>query len=375
MILVINSGSSSVKIALVEEKTGHLQAENMAECLGEKETAIHQLLKQLPQEYTGAITAVGHRVVHGGERFVKPTLLDEDVLADIAAISHLAPLHNPANLIGISVAMKHFPDLPHIAVFDTAFHHNMPPHAYLYAVPHDWYKKYGVRRYGFHGSSHHYVAKKAAACLNRPLESCRLLTAHLGNGCSAAAIAGGTCVDTTMGMTPLEGLVMGTRCGDVDPGLHEFIANQTDYSLSDITAMLNHDSGLLGLSGLSHDMRIVLKAAHEGHQAALLAIDVFCYRLAKSLAGLAVALGSIDAIVFTGGIGEHAHEIRTKTIKNLSVFGALIDKNKNEHDGKTSACFIHDSASTMAILVVATNEESMIAHHVCARLSSQRLIH
>jgi len=368
MILVINSGSSSVKMTLIDDTTGHVSYESMAECLHDKETSIEQLLQHILKKSRDSIVAVGHRVVHGGEVFIEPTLLNNDVLQDIAAISHLAPLHNPANLAGIHVAMALLPAVPHVAVFDTAFHHTMPAHAYMYALPYDWYEKYGVRRYGFHGSSHRSVAQEAAmrleCLLQRPLKSPRLLTAHLGNGCSAAAIVGGKSIDTTMGMTPLEGLVMGTRCGDVDAGLHDYIARQTGDSLADITTKLNRESGLLGLSELSHDMRILLDAAEAGHERAILAVDVFCYRLAKSLAALAVALGQIDAVVFTGGIGEHASVVRAKTIEHLSIFGAVLDVTKNEQHGQQSNGLISDHASTFPVLVIATHEDKVIAHDV-----------
>jgi acetate kinase len=283
----------------------------------------------------------------------------------IESISHLAPLHNPANLLGIRAARMHLPSVPHIAVFDTAFHHAMPLCASLYAVPYSWYTEFGVRRYGFHGTSHHYVALEAAAILGREFQDCRLLTAHLGNGCSATAIAGGISVDTSMGMTPLEGLVMGTRSGDVDPGLHEFIARQSGDSLERITNTLNRQSGLLGVSGLSNDMRTLLDAAEAGDDRAELAVDMFCYRLAKTLASLAVALGHVDAIVFTGGIGEHASVIRARTIEKLAILGALLDGERNSHHGKLSHGYISSDDAAFPVLVIATAEEKMIARYVC----------
>lgn len=239
----------------------------------------------------------------------------------------------------------------------------MPQHASLYAVPYAWYSEFGVRRYGFHGTSHHYVALEAAKLLGREFSDCRLITAHLGNGCSAAAIAGGVSVDTTMGMTPLEGLVMGTRSGDVDPGLHDYIARQSGMSLQEITATLNRKSGLLGLSGLSNDMRTLLAAADQGDARAALAVDIFCYRLAKSLAALAVPLGRVDALVFTGGIGEHAADIRARTVGLLGVLGATLDETCNRQHGRKSHGRISTSDARLPVLVIATDEERMIARY------------
>ncbi len=387
MILVINTGSSSIKMALIDMPSETRLAEAIAERLGEQQASLCLKFQSETQhiDLTGAdhevamqqmldalfsrvdkesIAAFGHRVVHGGEQFIAPALLDAVVIAEIESISHLAPLHNPANLQGIRAAMKQLPDIPHIAVFDTAFHHAMPEHASLYAVPYHWYTEYGVRRYGFHGTSHHYVALQAAKALGRPFEECNLITAHLGNGCSATAIAKGISVDTSMGMTPLEGLVMGTRSGDVDPGLHDYLAKVSGYSLEVITNTLNQKSGLLGISGQSNDMRTLLGAAANNDERASLAIDIFCYRLAKSMAGLSVALESIDAIVFTGGIGEHSSLIRAKTAAQLSLLGVSIDAEKNSAHGKHSHGFIHADQDSIAVLVIATNEEKMIARYV-----------
>ena len=391
-ILVINTGSSSIKMALLAMPSEQLLAEGVADRLGEQGAALtwniagemhrqgldganHQIAieKMLGVLFAvvdkSRISAVGHRVVHGGERFVAPTLLDGSVIAEIEALSHLAPLHNPSNLLGIEAAMGHLPEISHIAIFDTAFHHAMPPHACLYAVPYQWYSRHGVRRYGFHGTSHHYVGQQAAEALGRAFEECRLLTAHLGNGCSAAAITGGVSVDTTMGMTPLEGLVMGTRSGDVDPGLHDYMARETGDSLATITDVLNKQSGLLGLSGRSNDMRTLLTAADAGDERAALAVDIFCYRLAKSLAALAVAIGEVDAIVFTGGIGEHASAIRARTVQQLAIFGVKLDEQKNLEHGKYSDGFITASESATPVLVIATDEEKMIARYVSEYLN------
>ncbi|TLS77076.1 acetate kinase [Mariprofundus erugo] len=394
MILVINTGSSSIKMALLEMPSERVIAEGAAVRLGEEEASLNWnvggdiqhvalpaagpdvamqqmlaiLFRRMDKE---RITAVGHRVVHGGERFIAPTLLDDAVIAAIDELSHLAPLHNPPNLLGIRAAMRHLPAVAHIAVFDTAFHHAMPLHASLYAVPYRWYSEHGVRRYGFHGTSHHYVAQQAADRLGRSFSDCHLLTAHLGNGCSAAAIAGGISVDTTMGMTPLEGLVMGTRSGDVDPGLHDYMARQTGASLSEITAALNRQSGLLGLSGRSNDMRALLAAADAGDVRAGLAVDIFCFRLAKALAGLAVSLGQIDALIFTGGIGEHADVVRAKTVQHLSLLGLVLDAHRNSEHGRLSGGLISAVGAQVPVLVIATSEETMIARYVVDML--QRL--
>ena len=394
MVLVINTGSSSIKMALVDMPSEKLLAEGVAQRLGESgaaliwnisgetshfdlggaehDAAMQQMLNALFCRIDKeGVAAVGHRVVHGGERFIKPILLDGSVITEIESLSHLAPLHNPANLLGIRALMSRLPDIPHVAVFDTAFHHAMPLHASLYAVPYKWYSEYGVRRYGFHGTSHHYVAQQAAVVLGREFDSCNLITVHLGNGCSATAIANGVSVDTTMGMTPLEGLVMGTRSGDVDPGLHEFIARQSGDSLAAITQTLNRESGLLGLSGRSNDMRTLLNAAKAGDERAALAVDIFCYRLAKSMAGLAVALGHVDAIAFTGGIGEHAAVIRAKTVAQLALLGATLDAERNRQHGKLSEGFISGSEAVLPVLVIATNEEKMIARYVCEVLNRE----
>jgi len=387
MVLVINTGSSSIKMALIDMPSERLLAEGMADRLGEPEAALSWNISGETHRFTltsgkhlaamqqmlealfaridkNAITAVGHRVVHGGERFIAPTLLNAAVIAEIETISHLAPLHNPANLLGIRAAMSYLPAILHIAVFDTAFHHAMPLHASLYAVPYSWYSEYGVRRYGFHGTSHHYVGLEAAKILGRKFSDCHSLTVHLGNGCSATAIADGVSVDTTMGMTPLEGLVMGTRSGDVDPGLHAFMAGHSGKSLQEITDVLNRESGLLGLSGRSNDMRVLLQASEAGDKRAALAVDIFCYRLAKSMASLAVALGHVDAIVFTGGIGEHASEIRRRTVSQLAVLGVALDEQRNKQHGKKTEGFISKADAPLPVLVVAANEEIMIARYV-----------
>lgn len=379
-VLIINCGSSSVKFALIGTRRETLILSGLAERLGSAEaamswkagdekrskalpgadlvTALHEMLGVLPGNVR--VVAVGHRVVHGAEAFSHSVRLDAEVLAGIERCNDLAPLHNPANLAGIRAAQKVFPDTPQVAVFDTAFHQTLPEHAYLYAVPYEWYKNDGVRRYGFHGTSHRYVAGEAARRLGQPLESLGLITAHLGNGCSASAVQGGRSVDTTMGISPLEGLVMGTRSGDVDPSLHEFMAAKRGWSLERIMKALNRESGLLGLSGLSNDMRTLVDAAAGGNARARLAIDVFAYRLAKSISGLAAALTRLDAIVFTGGIGEHSKFVRARTAEHLKVLGVELDPDLNDRHGEPPTGRISRPGSRLC-MVVPTNEELMIA--------------
>lgn len=385
LVLCINCGSSSLKFAVIEPGSGHVEQRGVAERLGSAEAsltlddgpterlaagadhgaALDEILEHVDQS---RLLGVGHRVVHGGERFSESVRIDDEILAAIDACSALAPLHNPANVAGIRVARERFPELTQVAVFDTAFHHGMPRKAYLYAVPYELYTRHKLRRYGFHGLSHRYVAGEAAARLGKPLEELMLLTAHLGNGCSACAIAGGRSVDTTMGLTPLEGLVMGTRSGDVDPNLHEFLAERAGMSLSDVSALLNRQSGLLGLSGQSNDMRTLLAARERGNERAALAIDVFCYRLAKGLLGLCAALPRVDALVFTGGIGENAAPIRAQTLRELSVLGAEVDGALNQEHGRSANGRITTTDSRLLSLVVPTNEELVIAREA-ARLA------
>ncbi|MBX2996919.1 MAG: acetate kinase [Caldilineaceae bacterium] len=389
-ILVINCGSSSIKFALIDtgadtqlvsgwaERLGQPEAQlgwktedargsqpiARADHRGAMEAIIDRLEEIVGSRYGGTLTAqlagIGHRVVHGGESFTRSTAITSAVLAEIERVSHLAPLHNPANVLGIKTAQALFPHLAQVAVFDTAFHQTLPEHAYLYALPYELYEQHGVRRYGFHGTSHRYVTRRAAQMLDRPDADLALISAHLGNGCSAAAVLNGRSVDTTMGLTPLEGLVMGTRSGDVDPSLHEFLSNQLGIGLADVTNLLNKKSGLLGLSGLNNDMRALEAASAAGDHRAQLAIDVFCYRLAKYLAALAVPLGRIDAMIFTGGIGENSALVRAKTLDHLAILGFRVDAERNAGHGRQSNGAITQDGSTLA-LVVPTNEEAMIA--------------
>ena len=390
--LVLNCGSSSVKAALIDPETGEQALSGLAERLGSSEARVVIIRTGQKTEaatpnadYAGAFAAllseldrldlrrqigvVGHRVVHGGSLFSAPALINEAVLDGIKACIPLAPLHNPANLAGIEAAQAAFPGVPQVAVFDTAFHHSMPPLAYRYAVPEAWYSQHGVRRYGFHGTSHAYVAGQAARMLGRPLETLNLITAHLGNGCSVAAIAGGKSVDTSMGLTPLEGLVMGTRSGDVDPNLHDYLARQAGLSLEQITAVLNRQSGLLGLSGLGSDMRELEQAAADGHEGARLAIEVFVYRLTKSIAGMTAALPTLDALVFTGGIGENSSGVRAAVLARLGLLGFALGEAANAAAVRGQGGSIGTPGSTPA-LVIATDEERMIAHGAASVLAA-----
>ncbi|MBX8464281.1 acetate kinase [Deinococcus sp. RIT780] len=391
--LVLNCGSSSVKFALLDVRSGAVGLSGLAERLGSGDASarldlpggrrsvalpggtyaeafavIAGALDELGVR--GDVGAVGHRVVHGGERFSEPALITPEVLDAVRACVPLAPLHNPANIAGIEAARAAFPHLPQVAVFDTAFHQSMPEVAFRYAVPEAWYRQHGVRRYGFHGTSHAFVAAEAAQVLGRPLENLNLVTAHLGNGCSVCAVAGGRSVDTSMGLTPLEGLVMGTRSGDVDPGLHDFIARQAGLSLSEVTAALNRESGLLGLSGLSNDMRELEEAAARGHAGARLAVEAFVYRLAKQMAGMAVALGRVDALVFTGGIGENSAAVRGAVLARLGLLGAAVDPALNARAVRGESGLISPEGSLPA-LVVNTNEELMIARQTQDVLAGQ----
>ncbi len=387
-ILVINSGSSSLKLLLLDVASETMAFQALAERLGTAEASLQaNFAGQAPTrealpgaDHAAALDwmlarlgpaefrAVGHRVVHGGEAFNQSVLIDDAVLNAIRACELLAPLHNPANRVGIEVALSRFPSLPQVAVFDTAFHQTLPPRAYHYAIPYEFYQRYGVRRYGFHGTSHRYVAERAAHRLGQPLERLQLISAHLGNGCSACAIRHGQSVDTTMGLTPLEGLVMGTRSGDVDPNLHGFLSDRCGKSLREITAIFNHHSGLLGLSGQSNDVRVLLAAEQAGDERAALALDVFCYRLAKAVLGLCAGLERVDALIFTGGIGEHAPRVRAATLSLLSVLGPKLDTALNQLNGAGAQGRITQADSPLCALVVNTNEELAIARET-SRLS------
>lgn len=385
-VLVINSGSSSVKFALFESSASTPLAAGVADRIGTEEaslictfagekttdripagdikSALHAILGCL-ESCLGSplrLTAIGHRVVHGGEFFRAATRIDADVLEKIEACSKLAPLHNPAHAAGIRTAGECFPGVPQVAVFDTAFHQSMPEHAFLYAVPYEYYETLSVRRYGMHGTSHHYVSLRAAEVLGMAPDAACLITAHLGNGCSVCAVRDGRSVDTTMGLTPLEGVMMGTRSGDVDPNLHGFLAENAGLSLSEITNILNRQSGLLGVSGVSNDMRTVANAAESGNARAALAIRMFSYRLAKGILAMAAGLPRLDALVFTGGIGENSAAVREQTVADLGVLRLQLDAERNATSGRTSDGIISpDDPDRPRVMIVPTNEEWMIA--------------
>ena len=382
-ILVINCGSSSLKFAVINPATEEEKINGIAERMGSSEAlirwkingekgskdlgqaahdeAIAALMDVLKQEnLIDSISAIGHRVVHGGETFTESCLVTDEVLAAIEDTIKLAPLHNPANLTGIRACQKIFPGLPNAVVFDTAFHQSMPAESYLYPVPYSLYKEHGVRRYGFHGTSYRYIGQTTADMLGMDINDSCILVAHLGNGASACAIKNGKSIDTTMGLTPLEGLVMGTRSGDVDPNLFSFLNKTLGYSLDETTDMLNKKSGLLGLSEMDSDCRVIEDAAAEGNERAQLTLDVFSHVLAEKLAGFAANLGRIDALVFTGGIGENSATLRKNVIERLSIFGFKLNEQLNEETFRGKSGVITEEGSTVA-MVVATNEELMIS--------------
>jgi acetate kinase len=394
-ILVINAGSSSVKYRLFDMRHQRVLAHGLLEKIGEKGARLYHytaagegsaateqeervpladhrrgleriaelLLAGIPGVAAGAgIAAVGHRVVHGGETFQHPVSIDEEVLEAIRANTVLAPLHNPPNLVGIEVARTVFPNAVQVAVFDTAFHQTMPPEAYLYALPYALYRKNRVRRYGFHGTSHAYVAQAAARYLDSDPDAVNLISIHLGNGASMAAIRGGRCVDTTMGMTPLEGLVMGTRAGDIDPALPIHFARQLGMSLEEIDGLLNRRSGLKGLCGVN-DMREIVRRRQKGDRQAGLAFALYTYRIKKYIGAFMAVVGHVDAIVFTAGIGENAAEVRWESTRNLEHLGIRMDGERNREPSSDIRRVSHDASRT-AVLVVPTNEELQIAREV-----------
>lgn len=401
-VLVLNLGSSSVKYDFLDstrpdqvfrglvERIGQPEAVHRAERSGgaektpvtapDHEAALRLVLNALVAPEGGVlpslegITAVGHRVVHGGDRYSAPALIDDAVIAEIRKAGTLAPLHNPVNLRGIEVCRQLLPKVPQVAVFDTAFHQSMPRHAYLYAVPYALYEEHQLRRYGFHGTSHKYVAMKAAAHLQQSFRQVRLITCHLGNGASVTAVDHGRVIDTSMGLTPLEGLVMGTRSGDVDPGLVLHLQTQLGMTAKDVDTLLNRESGLKGLSGLSNDMRELVAAAEEGHPRAILAVQVFCYRLKKYIGAYTAALGGLDALVFTGGIGEHSGWIRSRACQGLAHMGIAIDEERNQaaRPEVGSAADIGAEDAAVRVLVVPTDEEGMIARETETVLRQHR---
>lgn len=380
-ILVLNCGSSSIKFAIFDMTIQQVLISGLAERLYESQPTInwqgqfngdasindqgHQAaldkLASLLAEWKilDSLTGIGHRVVHGGEEFSASTRLNDDNIAALKKLNHLAPLHNPVNMLGIEACQKLLPNLPQVAVFDTAFHQSMPEHAYLYAVPQAWYQDHGVRKYGFHGTSYRYITQACAKQLDMPEEDLNILCAHLGNGCSASAILNGKSVDTSMGLTPLDGLIMGTRCGSVDPGLIEFMMQAENAGIEEIMTSLNKKSGLLGLSGCSNDMRTLLAEEESGNEQASQAINAFCYRIARELGALSASLPTIDALVFTGGIGEHAAAIRQRIIDYWPNAQMTLDATLNKESGNEQG--IISQADSPKVMVIATNEELMIA--------------
>ncbi|UPQ89800.1 acetate/propionate family kinase [Vibrio sinaloensis] len=385
-VLVINSGSSSLKFAVIDSQSGEAIVSGLGECFGLPEATIgwkysgekaeeaitapdnhHQhainrivaLMETLG--FTKDLVAVGHRIVHGGEKFTSTVRINDEVLAEIENLSDLAPLHNPAGAKGIQAAMQAFPSLPQFAVFDTAFHQTMPQKAFTGAISNELYKDYGIRRYGFHGTSHYFVSREAAKMLNKPVEEASFISVHLGNGASVCAIENGESVDTSMGFTPLAGLMMGTRSGDLDPGVIEFLIKK-GWTTEQVFETLNKKSGFLGVSGLTSDARGILEAMEQGHEGAKLAFEVFTYRVAKYIGSYLIPLSNLDAIIFTGGIGENSLDIRREILSNLKLLGFVEDEAGNEAARFGNAGIIARSEMLNAVaMVIPTNEEFVIA--------------
>jgi len=390
LVLVINSGSSSLKYSLVDASTGNSVAGGQVERIGESnglvthngpngetrseltvashEDALRAVLDAFashgPSLDDADLAAIGHRVVHGGDRFGEPALVDDALFDAVTDLVPLAPLHNPANLEGMKVSRRLFPDLPQVAVFDTAFHQTLPEHAYTYAVPRSWREEHHVRRYGFHGSSHAFVSAEAARLLGRTPEEVNVIVLHLGNGCSATAVRRGRSVDTSMGMTPLEGLVMGTRSGDVDPALHAHLAREVGLSLEEIDEVLNRESGLKGLAG-ENDFRELNRLLEFGDDGALLAFGVYCYRIRKYVGAYYAALGTVDAIAFTAGVGQRAPAVRAQALGGLESLGIHIDLARNDAEGDEARVVSTDD-SPVSVMVIPTNEEWEIARQSLA---------
>lgn len=384
-VLVLNAGSSSLKYRLLDGRSGVAEASGSVERIGEEsgtlthsvggqehteerriadfEDALRSAMEAFdrhgPAIDRDGLAAVGHRVVHGGDLFAEPVVVDDRLLATVEELVPLAPLHNPANLEGLKVARRMFPDVPQVAVFDTAFHQTMPEHAYTYAVPVSWREEHRIRRYGFHGTSYAFVSRRAAELLDRPVDETNLVVLHLGNGASAAAVRGGRSIDTSMGLTPLEGLVMGTRSGDLDPAIHGHLHRELGWSLDEIDRALYRESGLLGLSG-ANDFREVSRRRAAGDAAATLAFDVYAYRVRKYVGAYYAALGELHAVVFTGGVGQHSAELRTAALGGLTRLGIELDPALNDAPGNDARA-VSAGGSEVAVLVVPTDEEWEIA--------------
>ena len=391
-ILVINCGSSSLKYQLIDSDTEAVLAKGLCERIGidgaithqagegekkkeevpmpDHDAAVSFVIEKLTDSEVGAVKelseigAVGHRVVHGGEKFAGSVLINEQVIKAIEEVSDLAPLHNPANLIGIRACEKLMPGVPQVAVFDTAFHQTMPERAYIYGLPYEFYEKYGVRRYGFHGTSHSYVSKRTAAIMNRPIEDTKIVVCHLGNGSSICAVQGGRSIDTTMGLTPLAGVAMGTRSGDIDPAICEFLAQKEGLDISGVMNVLNKKSGMLGISGTSSDFRDLDKGMVEGNDRCRIAMEVFAYQVAKYVGAYAAAMNGIDAIAFTAGVGENQSTIRRMVCEQLGFLGITLDEEANKKRGEE--ILISSPDSKVKVYIVPTNEELAIAQDTLA---------
>jgi len=392
-VLVINCGSSSLKYQVFDMTTETVLAKGIVERIGidgsflkyrrgdednitieaeipNHEVAIKLVFDALTHESYGVlrsmdeIAAVGHRVVHAGEKYASSVVIDDDVMAALRECIDLAPLHNPPNIMGIEVAQKLMPNVKHVGVFDTAFHQTMPDYAYMYALPYEYYEKHKVRRYGFHGTSHKYVSQRAAAMLGRPIEELKIITCHLGNGASVTAVKGGKSVDTSMGFTPLEGLIMGTRSGDLDPAVVTFLQEKEGFSSEQVNNLLNKKSGVLGISGVSSDFRSLEEASDAGNERAALAMEMFAYRVRKYIGAYAAAMGGVDAIVFTAGLGENSALMREKICAGLEFLGVKIDAEKNNVRGREVDFSATDAK--VRTLLVPTNEELMIARDTLA---------
>ena len=401
-VIVVNSGSSSIKYEVFALADGASLVRGLLERIGTPEARLkhcrltdagdwEEIVETRPvgdhhegfqfildvaarypttRDVPGAFFGFGHRVVHGGEVFREPVIIDDEVVRQIKELIPLAPLHNPPNVVAIEVLRALRPDVPNVAVFDTAFHQSMPPKAFHYALPSELYRMHHVRRYGFHGSSHHYVAQEAARHLGVPLEHLNLITLHLGNGASAAALQGGKSIDTSMGLTPLEGLIMGTRCGDLDPAVHFYLSRKTGRPFEAIEDLLNRESGLKGICGMN-DMREIQRRAEEGDTQAELAIEMFCYRVKKYIGSYYAVLGRVDAIVFTGGIGEHSARIRRESCENLSALGISVDDRRNQ-EASLGIAEIQTEDSRVKILVIPTDEELEIARQTIQTIRRAR---
>jgi len=385
-VLVLNCGSSSIKYQFIETDSETALAKGIVDRIGmsgavlshsrhdgdsikiageilDHQIAIEYVVAILMSKTHGVIAdikeidAVGHRVVHGGESFTSSVLINDEVIKVLQDNIELAPLHNPPNIKGIQAVTRLLPETPQVSVFDTAFHSKMPPNAFLYGIPFELYKKYKIRRYGFHGTSHLYVSKKAAEFMGKDVNQLKIITAHLGNGCSIAAVDKGVSIDTSMGFTPLEGLLMGTRSGDLDPSLILYIMGKEGLSLNEANTLLNKHSGLIGISGESSDMREILASVKDQQKRSIYAFDIFCYRIKKYIGAYSAAMGGIDALVFTGGIGENAAEVRADVCKNLEYLGIRLDMLRNEN----KETVISDNSSKVKVFRIPTNEELVIA--------------